>query len=695
MYTNFVHYKDQHPAVTLLDMLQHICSVVQAKECGNEECDAIKQKLEDTAPACEWKRFRDWALVVISCQLNASKQGLEEEVWSWGWILYHLTCEAHFSGHGNPGNQRLTPSVNLFDVCELINWLDTINSFIQPSFTYREPLRTHISKETIVQATEIAHQEGICVNRLWNLTVGGREREEVDLPVLMKMLQRQSQVDPSALQISRQNSEHDDCTAEVCCFSSIDSTRVQQLHKCSDSACGEPLLFPNSGIQNECITWWVDNMDGSDEVPRLVDAEQRYLAISHVWSDGTGGGIQGEGHVNRCLFRYFRKIATRLNCNAVWWDTISIPSERIARQKAISRMHENFSQASHTIIHDESIAQSPWIDGGHSCLALLLSPWFTRAWTALELRMAQEGKISVVFRDPNDPEGFTLKNLDEKILANHPAYSSRGHWIASSLIKQLRQQQFNNVGDILKVLRIRSTSWPRDIMVVAGLLTGHSPDLIKSDFIALIVRDIVTGLVVLEESFLYHGHTTMKPKGGWSWCPFSLLDVQLQTYTDMFQRIYVDEEGAVTGYWNYRALSKQDVEKLQPHSFHISVAWQIRMALARWEYCLLLQHSRRDDSQVLLAVPLGVGVSTIEDTGYQVLECQFVGTVYQNLGWDDSYPIAVRFGKLDNEPMMKAKDIIDIYEAIKGPRFFILPQGKKLECIRKARKEAQVRTQRA
>ena len=84
-------------------------------------------------------------------------------------------------------------------------------------------------------------------------------------------------------------------------------------------------------------------------------------------------------------------------------------------------------------------------------------------------------------------------------------------------------------------------------MIVAGLLTEHKPKRVEPDFIALVVRDIVTGLVVIEESFLYHGHATMRQKGGWSWCPFSLLDVQLRTNTDEFQQIYVDEEGAVTG----------------------------------------------------------------------------------------------------------------------------------------------------
>ena len=638
--------------------------------------------MEDTpAPACEWKHFRDWALVVISCQLNASEQGLKVETWNWALIIHSLSMEAHFPGHEKP-----KASVNLFDVCELINWLNTINSFVLPSFKNEQPLRTHISKQEIVEAIQTAHQKGICINWLWNLTVGGREREEVDLPILMRMLQSQNRTDLSDVEISLRSSEHDTCTAEVCCFSSIDSTRVQQLHKCSDKACGEPLWFRTSEVQSECITWWLDNMDDSNEVPHVVNTRQ-YLAISHVWSDGTGGGVQGEGRVNRCLFNYFRDIAIRLGCRAIWWDTISIPSERLARQKAISRMQDNFREASHTIIHDQTIAQSPWIDDGRSCLALLLSPWFTRAWTALELRMAHEGKVSVIYHDPDDPSGYTLKNLDKDILANHPAYSSRGHWIASSLIKQLRQQQFNDIGDILKVLRTRNTSRPQDLMVVAGLLTEHKPETTKSDFISLITRDIIAGLVVIEESFLYHGHATITQKGGWSWCPFSLLDVQLRTNMDIYERVYVDEQGAVTGSWRYRMLTKEDTDKLRPYSFHISVDWQIRTALDQWENCLLLQHPRYEQPKALLVVPLGSGISNIGGVDYHVLECQFVGTVYTLLEWGDSFTITVRLGKLESDPRINAEDSISEYEDIKGPRMVMPPSGGDLVPLREARKE--------
>lgn len=117
---------------------------------------------------------------------------------------------------------------------------------------------------------------------------------------------------------------------------SIDSTRVRQLHKCSEKACSKQLLFETSQAKSETITWWLDDIDDNEKNPFIIDPKELRpnLAISHVWSDGTGGGIQGEGRVNRCLFEYFRAIAERLGCSAIWWDTIPIPPERVARQKS-------------------------------------------------------------------------------------------------------------------------------------------------------------------------------------------------------------------------------------------------------------------------------------------------------------------------------------------------------------------------
>jgi hypothetical protein len=223
-------------------------------------------------------------------------------------------------------------------------------------------------------------------------------------------------------------------------------------------------------------------------------------------------------------------------------------------------------------------------------------------------------------------------------------------------------------------------------MVVAGLLTDHKPKVEAPGFIASITRDIILGLVEIEESFLYHGRATMTQEKGFSWCPFSLLDGDVRTDSDRFwERLYVDEEGAVSGRWDYRILSKVDAENVQPYSFHLSVDWQIRATLKRWENCLLLRSTHRKNVQALLVVPLEVAECEIRDDRYPILDCHYVGTVYANLEFNNS--VSVRLGKVSGSPTMSAAKLVEEYDWAKGPILFCPLWRKHLSSIRKARKQ--------
>ena len=296
-------------------------------------------------------------------------------------------------------------------------------------------------------------------------------------------------------------------------------------------------------------------------------------------------------------------------------------------------MHENFQQAAHVIVHDEGLMHLPWSgDLGCASLAVLLTTWFTRAWTTLELIMSRKEKVSVIFRDSTDHNRFVIKNLENDILAHHPAYSSRGHWIASSHIRHLRERQFNSINDIQKVLNTKSTSWSQDLVVIAGLLTGNKPKVDNYGFVVNTTRDILRGLVEIEESFLYHGHATVASRGGFSWCPFSLFDGRIRNDEKLPQKLFVDEMGALIGRWRYRRISQDEAtKKIHPYSFHVSVEHAIRSVLLRWKNCLLLQTDFRKDPRALLVTPVDVGRVTIDGTEYVVLDCLYVGTVYVGL----------------------------------------------------------------
>jgi hypothetical protein len=82
-------------------------------------------------------------------------------------------------------------------------------------------------------------------------------------------------------------------------------------------------------------------------------------------------------------------------------------------------------------------------------------------------------EVKVLFRGPKKGT-YVIKDLDKHILAPGPGIVSRAHWVVSSLIQRLRKP-CDNVGDLLAILRPRSTSWVRDRTAIAGLL-ARVPD---------------------------------------------------------------------------------------------------------------------------------------------------------------------------------------------------------------------------
>jgi hypothetical protein len=153
------------------------------------------------------------------------------------------------------------------------------------------------------------------------------ERKHVDLPELMETAKNHPQL---------RHDTHDACTAGFCRFTHIDSTKVRQLHKCEDSGMCEQVKFKfDPQMLNESIKKGGRSVWGICE-PFKVSQDAPYVAVSHVWSDGTGIGLQEVGEVNRCLFNYLAGVARKLGCEAIWWDTISIPTDKEARRKAIN-----------------------------------------------------------------------------------------------------------------------------------------------------------------------------------------------------------------------------------------------------------------------------------------------------------------------------------------------------------------------
>lgn len=386
--------------------------------------------------------------------------------------------------------------------------------------------------------------------------------------------------------------------------------------------------------------------------------------------------------VNRCLFDYFARIVARLDCTGIWWDTISIPLEKSARRKAVSNMHVNYASASCTVVHDKYLLQFDWREDGTPCLALVLSPWFTRGWTALELAKSRFVKVLYRGSDPNEP---VIKDLDKDILARDPAHSTRAHWIASSLIRRLRRA-VTDVSDILTILGPRSTSWERDNKLIAALLaewTDGGYDKTEADH----TRAIVARLGKMGMSSLFHGYETIAATGGFSWCPHALRDLPSQSTGDLQEGVLsnttltVDARGAVTGSFYYRlvtsadtrdgALVQHNASPRRPRSQY-AVEQNIsnppdrnraKDALRSHQACLLLRDHWQSAGPALLVATVGKAKTDSMD---DIIDCRYIASVFDHSRrpteqYDSRYKFGtVRLGNERGSPDVDASRLLGL-----------------------------------
>lgn len=519
---------------SFLNVLGHHCITSAVRDCQNTECLRKRARVDETLPNSgffggDWDSFRKWAIVAICClryQEETSdletakittKGNNEKSTQSLCSILYKCVqlLESwkvkHLGFEGILRGKRKDHKVNLFGVCEVIFWISQAikktsswNSSSLPNWDVAF-IPQHIVIPTVLQTAVYVSHQGYCPTRLWNL-IKASDRQEVDLPAIAYFARR----------LHRDlGYKHSNCTEDYCPFNDDNSTLVEQLHKCEQGPCKEVVFLPTEveqAVTQDLPAVW------SLKQPSAVDCWQgKYIAISHVWADGTGVGLKRPGNVNSCLWDYFANVAERLGCQGIWWDTICMPITRDSRQKVISNMHENYERAEYTVVHDTSLAEFEWRDDGTPCIALALSPWFTRGWTALELYLSK--KVVVLFKDPDRSSSKPLlKDLDLEILAQDIAFAHPGHWLVSCIIQRLRCQKRNEALDIqglLAILQPRTTSWARDRMIIAGLIV-RPPAFNSTDPPKLITRKFFTrsdgsrpqpySMAVLHKQIREHGH---------------------------------------------------------------------------------------------------------------------------------------------------------------------------------------------
>jgi ankyrin repeat protein len=461
--------------------------------------------------------------------------------------------------------------------------------------------------EAILRAVDKATEDlGFCRNRVWAIAKSLR-RGPREFPNLLPALKNPPH--------QAKKEDHQLCTFDFCEQSRVNFTLVAQRHEppCDENRChrinfSSDILDAAVRDEQQTTAW---DLWGRETLRH----NERYMAISHVWSDGTGAGSQARGDVNSCLLHFFRRFAENFNCEGLWWDTICIPTKKELREKALKRMHLNYKAAAVTLVHDCFLRECEWRDADLACFYIVMSPWFSRGWTALELKMSQN--VQIIFKGPKGP---ITKDLDKDILqAKSNNSTTTKHEVAKDILKRLRGEEVDRLDLLLAILGSRHTSWPRDMAIISGLMIGiELPD----DYAhQKIYQEILQKLGKISHAHLFHSSATMT--NGYNWCPTNIYDLPV---TFSSQTLQIEDNGNLFGEWNILSLDLISDERVVLGHAHPLIEGKVRLARKEKEQHILLIEPDSTLSKIdrgLLVKP-----SVRRDETYLDCYCDYVGPVY-------------------------------------------------------------------
>ncbi|KAH6687983.1 hypothetical protein F5X68DRAFT_239483 [Plectosphaerella plurivora] len=522
--------------------------------------------------------------------------------------------------------------VNIYDVVEIIYWMATTQYHQEIGPERFGRWGSKLLPDTIsYNSLNIAHDSldqlqdaGYCKARIWGL-VEVCDRKEADLVGIVAALDRNTEWLVHDKNSTSENRTHRWCVANRCQTDHVNTASVPLAHKCDDRKCGNLLHVEDkmqelrSAVEKNTSTAWhfIPDRNGLLVPDRLSNPGEKYMAVSHAWADGTGGRFE---NVNVCLFDYFARKARDLGCEAIWWDSISVPSGE-GRGKALQTMNLRYSEADVTLVHSNYLLGIESTKPETRCLGIVLSGWYTRMWTAMEL--AKSANVKVMF-------GWEQLVDLKDVLVQGPEECSRAHWMACSSIRRLREP-VNDLGDLISVLRPRTTSNFRDRTIVA-LNLAEVPEAFwgSVDDECDMTRQLLKYLGRIPQNCLLHGKPTIQKTGPFSWCPANLDDLPTPTsQTNMKSRetgelismLRVSLKGVVTGEWWCRDLGQVCVaHNVLPYGTDRSSTVKTELALQySAEYLLISPAAQAKEDAALLVMPLRVTSTSIH--------CRYIGAV--------------------------------------------------------------------
>jgi hypothetical protein len=240
----------------------------------------------------------------------------------------------------------------------------------------------------------------------------------------------------SFLERKRSDKDHSRCSAkEGCLVNQLDLKTYKTSHafNCpNEQECGmiEPSIkdvcdvLNAGGIPVVNITSTDDSTNAELQVQAYsLGVEQlrmKYVAISHVWSDGMGN--PGQNSLRACQLRriqrsvnslYPREDASDGENISFWMDTLCVPLQSDMRVLAITRMAKTYLHADKVLVLDNWLCQNKDdVVPGDLLVKITHSDWNSRLWTFQESILARESHFQF------DEKALTVDNLKDSVKYN-------------------------------------------------------------------------------------------------------------------------------------------------------------------------------------------------------------------------------------------------------------------------------------
>lgn len=275
---------------------------------------------------------------------------------------------------------------------------------------------------------------------------------------------------------------HASCTFDYCEVTDLDTATYEQKHVISDCDCDltHEAMSPDitdieAAIISNMIPLLVVVRNANSSITLQVVSYTRgmkYIAISHVWSDGRGNPY-GNSLLN-CQLNLLYDICGLEDGTPIWMDTLCIPYEdggRPCRSMAIAMMNDIYLNANRVIVLSKDLLSLPsnqldlWV-------AVQMSQWMRRCWTLQEGIFAGK-RIEFAFHDKlidlrwtAVPAPYSLQSpiyrrmLDFLHLFSKTRYSTSNEEMPTITYRNLREFQW------------RTTKWNSDQPVIFAGLQG-------------------------------------------------------------------------------------------------------------------------------------------------------------------------------------------------------------------------------